>query len=88
MPVSNSSRNREPDVWSLASSIGLVIFGPWLLLAAVGYETGGRGRLGTAPFWFIGTVVLTLLGMIWTLGVVLVVQSWLVRGKSGSPSSA
>jgi lipid-A-disaccharide synthase-like uncharacterized protein len=83
MPMSNSSRNAEPDVWSLASRIGLVIFGPWLLLAVVGYETGGRSRLGSAPFWFMGTVELTLLGMIWTVGVVLVVQSWLGRRSSG-----
>ena len=84
--MSNSSRNTEPDVWSLASRIGWVIFGPWLLLAVVGYETSSH--LGSGPFWFMGTVELTLLGMTWTVGVVLVLRSWLVRRKSGSPSSA
>jgi hypothetical protein len=74
------SRSTGPSVWSLVSSIGLVIFVPLLLLLLIGVFTGGFG---------VGTPELVLLNIIWVVGIVWVTVSWLVRRKkSGRPAAA
>lgn len=78
--MSSSNPNTAPSVWSLISSIGLVIFGPQLLLVIIGLFTGGFG---------LGTPELTLLMVIWCVGIPLVVVRWIIqRTKSAAPSSA
>lgn len=77
--MTNSSSNAAPSVWSLICSIGLVYFGPQLLLVIIGLFTGSLD---------LGTPELTLLMLIWCVGIPLVVLRWVRRRKSATPSSA
>jgi hypothetical protein len=77
--MSDSTPVRRPTVWSLVSSIGLVVLGPYLLLAVIGIFTGS---------FALGEVELTLIWLVWVVGTVLVVRSWLRRRRAAGPSSA
>jgi positive regulator of sigma E activity len=73
--MTGSGTNPAPSVWSLISSIGLVYFVPQLLLLVVGMLTGGLG---------IGTPELTLLMLIYVVGIPLVVWRWLARRRDSA----
>jgi positive regulator of sigma E activity len=77
--MSSSNTNDAPSVWSLISSIGLVYFVPQLLLMVVGMLTGGFG---------IGTPELTLLMVIYVVGIPLVVWRWLARRRAAETHSS
>jgi hypothetical protein len=77
--MSSSNTNTAPSAWSLISSIGLVYFVPQLLLLVVGMLTGGFG---------IGTPEITLLTLIYVVGIPLVVWRWFARRRNSTrPSS-
>ena len=76
--MSNSSSDAAPTVWSLVSSIGLVYFGPPLLLAVIGLGTGSLD---------LGTPELTLLTVVWCVGIPLVVVRWVRRRRSATASA-
>lgn len=54
-------------LWALISSIGLVIFGPWLLLVLLGL-LGGTFDLGTPE--------LILVWLCWLIGIPMVAALW------------
>ncbi|HET9646757.1 MAG TPA: hypothetical protein VFP34_00810 [Microlunatus sp.] len=54
-------------LWALISSIGLVIFGPWLLLILLGL-LGGTFDLGTPE--------LILVWLCWLIGIPMVAALW------------
>jgi positive regulator of sigma E activity len=75
--MSNSIATERPGVWSLVSSIGLVYMGPLLLLIMIGLLTGSLD---------LGTPELTLLMVIWCVGIPWVIVRWVKRRKA-PPSS-
>jgi positive regulator of sigma E activity len=73
--MADSNATTAPSVWSLVSSIGLVYFVPQLLLLIVAMMTGGFG---------IGLPELSLVMLIYVVGIPWVVVRWLARRRSAT----